>query len=81
MADFYERKEVLGEGTFGTVFRACRKRDGVVVAVKRMKVKDDSFGLDFTAIREVKYLRELHHPNIIKVITYFLHHIHCDLNS
>lgn len=37
------------------------------VAIKKIKVGQFKDGLDMSAIREVKYLRELHHPNIIEV--------------
>lgn len=38
------------------------------VAIKKIKVGQFKDGLDMSAIREVKYLRELHHQNIIEVI-------------
>lgn len=37
------------------------------VAIKKIKVGQFKDGLDMSAIREVKYLRELHHQNIIEV--------------
>lgn len=37
------------------------------VAIKKIKVGAMKDGLDMTALREVKFLQELHHPNIISV--------------
>ena len=68
----YERGKTLGEGTFGVVFQAIRIRDETPVAVKRIKsekkVRTENEGLNITALREIKYLRELNHPNIIEVV-------------
>ena len=40
---------------------------GRQIAIKKIKVGQFKDGLDMSAIREVKYLRELRHPNIIEV--------------
>ena len=40
---------------------------GRKVAIKKIKVGQFKDGLDMSAIREVKYLRELKHQNIIEV--------------
>ena len=42
---------------------------GRKVAIKKIKVGQFKDGLDMSAIREVKYLRELRHQNIIEVCT------------
>lgn len=41
---------------------------GRTVAIKKIKMGQFKDGLDLTAIREVKYLQELRHPNIIEVL-------------
>lgn len=40
---------------------------GRKVAIKKIKMGQFKDGLDLTAIREVKYLQELRHPNVIEV--------------
>ncbi len=40
---------------------------GRKVAIKKIKVGQFKDGLDMSAIREVKFLRELKHPNVIEV--------------
>ena len=44
-----------------------RVSDDLQVAIKKIKVGEMKDGLDMTALREVKFLQELHHPNIIGV--------------
>lgn len=41
---------------------------GRKVAIKKIKVGQFKDGLDMSAIREVKYLRELRHHNVIEVL-------------
>jgi hypothetical protein len=38
-----------------------------IVAIKKIKAGEMQGGLDMTALREVKFLQELRHPNIIAV--------------
>jgi len=40
---------------------------GQPIAIKKIKVGEFKDGLDMSAVREVQYLRELSHPNVIKV--------------
>ena len=44
---------------------------GRKIAIKKIKVGQFKDGLDMSAVREVKYLRELHHPNVIEVRVFF----------
>ena len=56
-------------GTWGLVYLCTRIEDNRSVAIKRIKQSPNvKEGANFTAIREVKYLRELKHDNIIEVI-------------
>ncbi|KAG8767309.1 TFIIH complex serine/threonine-protein kinase subunit kin28 [Ceratobasidium sp. 428] len=41
------------------------------IAIKKIKVAQMKEGLDQSAIREVRYLRELHHPNVIELLDVF----------
>ncbi|XP_066375896.1 cyclin-dependent kinase F-4-like [Miscanthus floridulus] len=58
-------KEV-GDGTFGSVWRATNKESGEVVAIKKMKKKYYSWE-ECINLREVKSLRRMNHPNIVKL--------------
>ncbi|KAK9144581.1 hypothetical protein Sjap_004484 [Stephania japonica] len=65
----YELLEILGEGSFGCVQKAVDNHTGDIVAIKELKDLD----FDCTSwkaclnIREVKALRDLDHPNIIRL--------------
>lgn len=65
----------LGEGTYAIVYLGHLRTDpSSKVAIKKIKViADYRDGLTMDAIREVKYLQELSHPNIIA--------LHCVFSS
>jgi male germ cell-associated kinase len=56
----------LGDGAFGTVFKAVNNRTSEVVAIKKMKSKYKTWE-ECLELREIKSLRKLSHPNIIKL--------------
>lgn len=64
--DKYQRIEKLGEGTYGTVYKARVKGTHNYVALKKIKVEAEDEGVPSTAIREISLLKELDHPNIVK---------------
>ena len=60
----------LGDVAIHAGLRAGRElATGRKIAIKKIKVGQFKDGLDMSAVREVKYLRELHHPNVIEVGT------------
>lgn len=61
----------LGEGTYGTVYKARKHRTGEVVAMKRIKLGSNEDGIPSTAIREIAVLKELHHFNVVKLLDVF----------
>ncbi|KAL9011026.1 MAG: hypothetical protein Q9173_004096 [Seirophora scorigena] len=63
----YEILEKLGEGTFGEVYKARSLRDGHVVALKKILMHHEKDGFPITALREIKLLKMLSHPNILKL--------------
>lgn len=64
--DRYKVIKEVGDGTFGSVWRAINKQSGEVVAVKKMKKKYYSWE-ECMNLREVKSLRRMNHPNIVKL--------------
>ncbi|XP_022638644.1 cyclin-dependent kinase F-3 isoform X3 [Vigna radiata var. radiata] len=68
LGNTYEYKLIkeVGDGTFGSVWRAINKQSGEVVAIKKMKKKYYSWE-ECVNLREVKSLRKMNHPNIVKV--------------
>lgn len=66
-SETFLRGRLLGEGTWGVVYQGTRSSDGLLVAIKRIKPKETHLGLDFTALREIKYLRALKSPYVVDV--------------
>lgn len=64
----YQRMEVLGEGTYGVVFRALDKNTGRVCALKKIRLDHSEEGIPQTALREVSILQEVHHTNIVNLL-------------
>ncbi|CAL5441071.1 unnamed protein product [Camellia sinensis] len=62
----YKIIKEVGDGTFGSVWRALNKQTGEVVAIKKMKRKYYSWE-ECINLREVKSLRKMNHPNIVKL--------------
>lgn len=61
---------LLGKGTFGEVSRARHILTQQEVALKKIKVQaaESHNGMPITALREIKLLKKLSHPNICPVI-------------
>lgn len=64
---YYERLTQLGEGTYGSVFRARAYANGLVYAVKRVKLEGEREGFPQTSLREIGLLQQLQHPSIVNV--------------
>lgn len=62
----YKSLEKLGDGTCGSVYKAINTKTSEIVAVKKMKRKFYDWE-ECMNLREVKSLRKLNHPNIIKL--------------
>ncbi|KAL3680087.1 hypothetical protein R1sor_023043 [Riccia sorocarpa] len=56
----------LGDGTYGSVWKAVNRQTNEIVAIKKMKRKFYSWE-ECMNLREVKSLRKLNHPNIVKL--------------
>ncbi|KAJ5953417.1 Serine/threonine-protein kinase bur1 [Penicillium verhagenii] len=57
----------LGEGTFGEVYKARSKKDNSVLALKKILMHHEKEGFPITAIREIKILKVLSHPNVLQL--------------
>jgi cyclin-dependent kinase len=68
MSDRYRKLEKIGEGTYGVVYKAEDRVTGEIVAMKRIRLDaTDDEGIPGTAIREIALLKELQHPNIVRL--------------
>lgn len=68
----YDLCKVIGEGTYGVVYKAVQKATGKEVALKKIRLDNpellEEIGVPGTAIREIILLRELDHPNIVGLL-------------
>eukprot|EP00730_Choanoeca_flexa_P016450 TRINITY_DN7771_c0_g1_i1.p1 TRINITY_DN7771_c0_g1~~TRINITY_DN7771_c0_g1_i1.p1 ORF type:complete len:344 (+),score=73.55 TRINITY_DN7771_c0_g1_i1:22-1032(+) len=64
----YLKIEKIGEGTYGTVYKAKVRATGQMVALKKIKLEQEDEGVPSTAIREISLLKELDHPNIVRLM-------------
>jgi len=62
----YTKLGKLGEGTYGIVWKAVKNDSGEIVAIKKIRLENPDEGIPATAIREISYLKELKHPNIVR---------------
>lgn len=63
----YEKIEKIGEGTYGTVFKAKNLETMEIVALKRVRLDQDDEGVPSSALREICLLKELKHKNIVRL--------------
>ena len=62
----YEKRERLGEGTYGVVYKAIDTQSKKVVAIKKIKLDREDEGVPSTTLREMSLLKSLNHPNVVK---------------
>lgn len=75
----YSKDKKIGEGTYATVYLGRKLSTGRKIAIKKLKVGQFKDGLDMSAIREVKFLQELRHPNVIELLDVFSHKANLNL--
>ena len=63
----YDRLGKIGEGTHGAVFKARNKISKEVVAIKPFFM-DSEIGVPASALREICTLKQLCHPNVVRLI-------------
>jgi len=63
----YQKMEKIGEGTYGVVYKAKDRVSGEIIALKKIRLEAEDEGIPSTAIREISLLKELQHPNIVRL--------------
>jgi len=59
--------EEVGKGEYGIVFKARHKDSKHLYALKQIDLSDPKEGVPSTTIREIALLKDIDHPNIIKL--------------
>lgn len=71
----YRKIEVLGEGTYGVVFKAFDLVSKQFVALKKIRMEyEEDEGIPATTLREISSLKSLTHPNIVPLQDLFINH-------
>lgn len=63
----YQKLDKIGEGTYGVVYKAKDRATDMIIALKRIRLEAEDEGIPSTAIREISLLKELRHPNIVRL--------------
>jgi serine/threonine protein kinase len=66
--DKYVLKYTLGEGTYGVVYFATDLEGKKNFAIKKIKIEENDEGIPSTTLREIIVLKELDHPNVVKLL-------------
>ncbi|KAK6089898.1 hypothetical protein P3W45_001101 [Vairimorpha bombi] len=68
----YSNKKKIGEGTYAVIYKAYNK-DKKAVAIKRIKTTKHSMGVDISAVREIKTLKQIHNRYVISLLDVFMY--------
>lgn len=64
----FQKVEKIGEGTYGVVYKARDRDTGQYIALKKIRLENETEGVPSTAIREISLLKELRHPNVVRLL-------------
>nr|XP_045363873.1 cyclin-dependent kinase-like 3 isoform X6 [Camelus bactrianus] len=68
--EMYETLGKVGEGSYGTVMKCKHKDTGQIVAIKIFYEKPEK-SVNKIAAREIKFLKQFHHENLVNLIEVF----------
>jgi serine/threonine protein kinase len=63
----YQKLEKLGEGSYGIVYKVQHRLTHEILALKRIQIDMEDGGIPASALREISLLKELVHPNIVRL--------------
>ena len=67
----YDFLSLIGEGTYGEVYKARHRQQKILVAIKKFKEKDEDELVRKTALREIRILKQLKHDHVVNLIEVF----------
>lgn len=66
--EVFEKLNRLGEGTYGTVYRARDTESQGIVALKKVRIHSEKDGFPRSSLREIRLLKKFRHPNIVELL-------------
>ncbi|KAF1741691.1 hypothetical protein MXB_5660, partial [Myxobolus squamalis] len=63
----FEKLNIIGEGTYGVVYRVKDKKNDEIVALKKVKILKNIEGFPLSSVREIRILEQAKHPNIVEL--------------
>ncbi|XP_072924057.1 cyclin-dependent kinase-like 2 [Hemitrygon akajei] len=69
--EMYDNLGLVGEGTYGSVMKCRHKETGQIVAIKRFQDRDDDRLVKKIAVREIRFLKQFRHENLVNLIEVF----------
>jgi len=69
--DRYEKIGKIGEGSYGVVFKCRNKETQQLVAIKKFVESEDDPLIKKIAMREIRMLKQLKHPNLVNLLEVF----------
>jgi len=67
--------EKIGEGTYGVVYKAFDLENDRIIALKKIRLDNETDGLPSTALREISLLKELKHSSIVELFDVIFSHM------
>ncbi|XP_025115550.1 cyclin-dependent kinase 10-like [Pomacea canaliculata] len=63
----FEKLNRVGEGTYGVVYRARDTKCNKIVALKKMRMDGEKYGIPISGLREINILLNLRHQNVVEL--------------
>ena len=63
----HQKMEKIGEGTYGIIYKTKDRVTVEIIALNNIRLEAEDEGIPSTAIREISLLKELQHPNIVRL--------------
>ncbi|KAJ9081659.1 hypothetical protein DSO57_1012327 [Entomophthora muscae] len=70
----FEEKSMLGKGGFGSAWMAQNKLNGIMYAIKKIRLREDFRSYD-KMLREIKNLARLEHTNIVRYYSSWVEYV------
>lgn len=68
----YVKLDKLGEGTYGVVYKALDTEKNKTVAMKILRLDQESEGISATTLREISILQSMDHVNIVNLVDQYI---------